>query len=818
MSTAPVSPLPVTAGRYFPPWAHGLLAALVVLLVSVAGLTWLYQQARSDQYENLRRNLLSIAEMAAASVDPQQHSRLREAAQQDTPLYEEALEPLLRIHRGFPDIFYLYTMREENGRPVFVLDTANRPQRLSGVHQSLEPSALLEAYDPQGDAEFGAALNAVRGRRSYVYDAPQSDDYGTFLTAFAPILDEGGAVVGFAGVDYDLGYLQRQLAGMRGALVSALALCALFSLAIGLGVTRIAKRRRQAEEERRQVEQVLLDAEAKFRRLLEETASIAVIGLDGHGTITFWNNASEIIYGYSRAEALGQQFDRLLEELDPLGGAGSVRRMGGPGLGGGGGGGEQLLRAKGGREVPVYSNQVPLQTVRGREVYRMDIDLGSRKQAERELREAYLLLSQKAEEQEDNQRLLLSIVEDANLAREELEAALGRAHDLAIKADAANRAKSEFVANMSHEVRTPMNGIIGMAALLRDTPLTPEQRDSVETINDSAEALLRILNDILDLSKIEAGKLDLDERDFELQPALQKVVNLLRFKAVEKGIVMDVSVDPEVPPRLRGDPLRLSQVLLNLVNNAVKFSNSGSVRLRVEGAGPGLLRFSVSDDGIGIPADKVGSLFQPFTQADATTTRRYGGTGLGLAICRRLVELMGGEIGVESTAGLGSTFWFTARFGVGSEPAFHTSAREGDPAEAGLRSGGRVLLVEDNAVNRKVALRLLAKLGLEATAANNGAEAVEAVRRGGYDAVLMDVQMPVMDGYEATRRIRQLERDGELSGHLPIIAMTANAMQGDEDACLACGMDDYLSKPIQRDLLVRKLGCHLGTRAAAAES
>lgn len=682
----------------------------------------------------------------------------------------------------------------------------------------------------------------------------------------------------------------------------------------------------------------LREAEERSRLLLE-SAGDGIVGMDVAGRVTFMNTAAEQMLGFSFGELVGCDLHAAVHYAHADGSPypaaecshsaacvdGSESHVD-----------EEVFWRKDGTSLPVEYTARPIR--RGDELTGAIVifrDISERKRAMEQL---------------------LQAKREVEAANRELERAIARANQLAAEADAANVAKSEFLANMSHEIRTPMNGIIGMIGLLLGTDLTEEQREYAETVQSSAEALLVIINDILDFSKIEAGKLEMESLDFDLRTTLEDALDLPALHAHEKGLEITSYIAPDVPSAVRGDPGRLRQVLTNLVGNAIKFTDHGEVAVSVdlvsETRDQVTLRFEVRDTGIGIPKEQQGRLFDAFTQADASTTRRFGGTGLGLSISKRLVELMHGSIGVESEPGVGSTFWFTAvleKRQVEASPveqeaeqktasvrgqrvlavddnatnrkvlagmlsswgcrheevdgaeaalaALRKAKQDGDPFRIAIldmmmpgmdgealgaaikadpeledvalvmmtsmgsrgdasrleelgfaayltkpvkqsslhdclvavldRSAAigreqppriitrhslaegrkrrlRILLAEDNEVNRSVALKTLEKMGYRADAVENGAEAITVLTERDYDLVLMDVQMPEMDGMEATRRIR--DPQSPVRNHaVPVIALTAHAMAGDREACLAAGMDDYLSKPIRPEELAAVL-------------
>ncbi|MBE2295044.1 MAG: response regulator [Phycisphaerales bacterium] len=863
---------------------------IVILIVGWIATEWVGHSTHREQEESI----LTLAKVGVAAIDEQRIARLTGTpADLTSPDYLRLKQQLIRLRQATPGVRFYYLMRQESNRIIFLVDSelpGSSDESPPGQEYREATQILLQAFDP--------GISAVEG--------PVTDAWGSWFSSLAPIFDDSGRPLAVLGVDItakrwlDLVTLSRLVVIL---IVLLLAVLLLFSLV--------------SQQRNRAVLEALREREQRLSKIASQVPGMLYqfkMFPNGHASLPYVSEGIRSMFQLEPEQVRDDAsaiFDKVhpddLERLNA-----SIFESA-----------ETLLQWK--CEFRIlsihgavgwrYGNALPQSEADGSVLWHGFItDITEQKQYETML----------------------------NLAKE--------------TAETANRTKGEFLANMSHEIRTPMNGVIGMTGLLLDSDLSTEQRQYAEIVRSSAESLLVIINEILDFSKIEAGKLELEMLDFDLRTTMEDTAEMLAVKAQEKGLELNFLIDLQVPLLLRGDPGRLRQILINLVGNAVKFTNHGHVTVRIDVKAQNdqqtTLLLRVSDTGVGIPPDRIAALFAPFIQVDGSTTRKYGGTGLGLAISKQLVELMGGQIGVDSVEGQGSTFWFTVvldrqtevplvdqrstdlegmkvlvvddheinrllvttllnswhcRFAeaVHADEALRLlrqAAQEDDPFHVALvdmqmpevdgaelsqriracpelqdiplimmtsmgqrgdaarfqRIGFagyftkpvrqshlreclamirgratqarelatdklitryliaetahrrvRILLAEDNMVNQRVALAILKKLGYRADAVANGKEVLVALQNIPYDLVLMDCQMPEMDGYEATRLIRATS-SGVLRPTVPIVAMTANAMKGDRERCLEAGMDDYISKPVQPHDLANTLERWLG--------
>jgi PAS domain S-box-containing protein len=615
-----------------------------------------------------------------------------------------------------------------------------------------------------------------------------------FLDQLTPIIDGGDDRI-FSSLDLIGGSLETESEKVRLFVLNSIAYFArvsdrerrdlsklLYSLGFLLvfllciiAVASLSLLRRSAKLERRTRD--LMASESRMAATVS-SALDAVIVADSNGTVLEFNEKASDCFGYARSEAIGRNLVDLIipEHMRDMHNAGMER-----------------FRETG--EAKIIGKRIEIEALHADgHHFPVELAVGSATNAGETIFVAYARDITKRRRDEHELRI----------AREE--------------AEAADQAKSRFLAVMSHEMRTPLNGITGVLQLLADTRLDDHQRTLIETAERSGEILLDLINDVLDISKMEAGKLHLNTMDFDLHDVMTRIRDILEVDAVARGNALVVEIDEHIPAWLHGDDKRLGQILLNLASNANKFTSNGSIVLAMElvtqQENSTTIRFSVTDNGIGIPANKIGALFTEFTSLDNSYNRRQGGTGLGLSICQHLVGLMDSEIRVESTFGSGSRFWFEVALpdaleAHGGEHASHPRPNEATPAR--FSGGGRVLLAEDNPTNAMVASTILVAAGLEVHHVSDGRQAFAAARSGGFDLVLMDISMPELDGMEATRLIRQLPAP---SGDLPVIAMTAHALSGDREKFLEAGMNDYITKPIRKTTLLEAVQCHLPPASA----
>jgi PAS domain S-box-containing protein len=787
-------------GSSIRPVREGTLIGLVLFATACLSIAALYSQANETYVAEVRSTIQRRACSVAALVDGDLHRTLHSPEQEQTEAYRRAVKPLRKLLKAASGVHYLYTVILVQDRVHFVLD-ATPPGDADG--DGIEDhSSIMEPY---ADADE-AMLSALREGRATVMRTPKPDKWGVWLSGYAPFYDSAGRMVGVAGIDVDARAYAEHVASMRRAAARGLLPALLVSTLFGIIVYRFRRHARHLEIERSRQELALREALSRFESLVERAPMVAIQGFDRQGVIRHWNHTSTQLYEVSWQEAAGkriqdllfdarsaEQFEQALRQIWSSGLATSPVEW-------------ETCTGRGERRW-VYSTMFPvLEEGSVVEVFCMDVDITQLKRRDEELKQQTLAL------------------EAANRALETSCAAT----------EAATRAKSEFLANMSHEIRTPMTAILGFADVLLGNLASPENRDAATTIKRNGEYLLELINGILDLSRIEAGRFEIVPVACAPADLISDILKLMKVRADAKGLALTTEFAGPIPATIVTDPMRLQQILINLLGNAIKFTEVGGVRLVTRLAsddGPPRLILEVIDTGIGMSEKEIGRLFQPFSQADSSTSRRFGGTGLGLAISQRLAQMLGGEIRVASTPGKGSTFTVTIATGpLEGIPQFipddrplskNRSQREPPPCfEQCL--GGEVLLAEDGPDNQRLISFLLRKAGIKVVLAGNGQEALDkALSRLSteseahpkpFDLILMDMQMPVLDGYEATRRLRQAGYTG------PIVALTAHAMNQNRQKCLDAGCDDYMAKPIQREKFVELVARFVKDSAVKTDS
>ena len=738
------------------PWSI-LSIGVLLAMIAAAGLAiteWIGGRAENELQETTMARTRLIASMVDASMLAGLNADESDIIK---PEYVRLKKMLIRTRESSADCRFLYLMMLKNDKAVFLVDSES-------------PSS--KDYSPPGqvyDEATPLLLKSLHEGKGF-FEGPEPDRWGVWVSGFAPVFDPAKKTgKAYVGMDMSARQWRQRIAMMRLTPISVTTMVMLMLMVF------FTLQRHQYE-----AAQQIMASECRYRQMFEKNPAIKLLLHPGNGRIIDANASASAFYGLPIAELRKKN---LLDihanpEGSPM---------------------ELLEKAASVSSMIACQHRVGDGQLRDVELCAAQIDA-----PEGPLLDAIIQDVTQSKLAEVNLKQAKEAAESLN---DQLEQAIGRANTLALQAEVANQSKSEFLANMSHEIRTPLNGVAGLTTLLLDTEISPIQRRYLDMLRTSSDALLVVINDILDFSKIEAKKFELEYRDFNLMKAVEDAVGILNLKAQDKGLLLERSIEPGIPDVLVGDSGRLRQILTNLISNAIKFTAQGKVALKIvlEAETPQnvTIRFSVTDTGIGIPPDRMDRLFKSFSQVDSSTSRKYGGSGLGLAIAKELAEMMQGRVGVESRPEQGSTFWFTAVFGRSAEPAKASQAANA-PLASPSNSEMRILLAEDNAINRTVALSLLKKLGFNADAAVNGREVLAALARQEYDLILMDIQMPELNGFETTSLIRAGQSAARHSD-MPIIAMTAHAMQGDHEKCLAMGMNGYVSKPVQLEDLGREL-------------
>ena len=740
------------------PFLFGLFAGLGVFVAALLGVGWLYVKSYKAQFRELNETISKVSQMVALQMDGDIHHLIGQMGNPEDEKYKFALEQLLKIQNAMPQVFRLYTMDFQDGAFKILLDTAEHSAELRDGHP-LKKSGVLNSYE-YGSNEGTRMRSSILRGKSYVFENSFKDDSGSFMTGAAPFYNSEQKLAGLVGVDFYIDNYHESLYGIHKAALTSAFISALVALVTGVGFYRIRLSSLRMERIEQQAQEDVRKAEEMFRNMAENVPGVIYKWYtrpSGKHGFYYMSPRCESLFGFTVDDALKMGSIPNIHEED--------------------------------REPFLASIRKAIETKR-------DWSFEGRLiQPTGEI--AWFQGLAKLIQGEADEVVFTGVLVDLT-ERKEFEAKLEAARE---EAEAANKAKSDFLANMSHEIRTPMNGVLGMATILEDTKLDDEQRECTSVIKSSGELLISIINDILDLSKIESGNMDLEKHPFSLRESLGSIINLLQRKASEKNIYLELKMPPEeeLPDIYMGDSARIKQVFLNLVGNAVKFTPKGRIEIVASGRAKKkdpkswYVDVVIRDEGIGISSEKLPLIFEPFKQAAVYTTRKYGGSGLGLAICNRLIMLMGGTIMVASEEGKGSEFRVRIFLKQTDASKIKTNTTTGGFENLAQEHPMSILLAEDNFVNQKVALKILSKLGYTADVVNNGKEAVEAVQHKRYDLILMDVQMPEMDGLEATREICRILGDSRPE----IVALTAHAMSEQLTECTAAGMDGYLTKPIR---------------------
>jgi len=721
----------------------GIITGASIMLCGLLTFTYIQHKAEKIQREYILDGLLRISETIASQTDPDLHEKARKERSTESDNYKKAIQPLLSAHKSLPDITFIYTFYSNGNRLFTVLDTANFPQDLK---RKLEASGIMEPYSSQNPKEDTEVAAAIAAGNPYISSKPGQDRFGSFLSAFAPILKDGKPTGSAVGVDLEEKNFDVRFTPIHTAVVHSSLLTGLVAILIGTLIGWLNHRFNTASQETlsERIGRKTAEHEREMMALVAEKTTNGVVVTCPEGKIQWINASFSKLTGWTLEEVQGKKPGRILQgpDTNPQ----TIREIR-----------ESLLHKQ------TFLGEILNYTKHGTP-YWIQLEI------------------QPVEDHDGNLSHFLGIQTNIT-SKKQVEHTLLEAKQYA---EAANKAKSEFLAVMSHEIRTPLNGVIGCCRLLKKTEHSTEQEEYLEAIMLCGTTLLETVNEILDFSKIEAGKIEIEYRDFVPFEIIQSVMEGYKLPAEKKKLTLGWNADPATQQCYHSDPTRIRQILSNLISNAIKFTPRGEVQLHASTI-QNQLQVRVTDSGIGIAPNKQGKLFQPFSQADSSTTRKYGGTGLGLSISQRLAELLGGHLTLEKSNPEGSTFLLTL-------PLYPPKLLPEEQKNQIVRSG-KILIAEDNHINQMLLTRILSKKNHQAESCWNGVECLEKCQENAYDLIFMDVHMPEMDGIEATEKLRQLGIT------IPIIAVTANAQKEDLDTCLKAGMNGFMTKPFSEERL-----------------